>query len=150
MRGMLLVDNPIPDADADEFGFRKHAEILSVRLARLAEELAARRHALSDYAEGIRDIDPADPTVLRDLNAAREVVGLIYGQRLTLVGEKREPSGPIVAGQVDVDRVAGQAVGVKAEGVRNGMVEGIVHADQVEPGGEVTGVEVRDVGRRDG
>jgi hypothetical protein len=74
------------------------------RLEELEPELTAGWHALAAYAQGIDEIDPTDPELRRRVDDLRRALEVVYGQRITLQGEARPPSGPLVENDVRAAR----------------------------------------------
>jgi hypothetical protein len=107
----------------------------------VADELISLRKEIADYAEGIKDIDPEDRDMVAKVAAIRELLEVIYSQRITFKGEQREPSGPLVRGSVKVKELAGDATGVQSRLVTGGTVIGQAEAEKVSSGGRLVGVE---------
>jgi hypothetical protein len=110
---------------------------------RLEGELTALAGQLGNYANGLQKVDPQDADLLEAMDALRRAVEVIYGQRITFRGEARPPSGPLVIGRADVDRVIGDVAGVRARVVR-GEVEGELTAREVT--GRASGVDADTIG----
>jgi hypothetical protein len=107
------------------------------------------RRDLSDYAEDIDVVDKTDSALLEKVDALRNLLEAIYGQRITFKGENRPASGiPVVAGRVDAGVIAGQATGVDAEAITTGEVRGGVKADEIKEGGSATGVKAGTIGSK--
>ena len=70
------------------------------KLGSLEAELRELRKGISDYADGVEEIDPADAALLEQVDSLRQTIEVIYGQRITFKGEAREPSGPLVENEV--------------------------------------------------
>jgi hypothetical protein len=118
-------------------------------LDRLAEEISGLRHDLGRYVDETdpAPVDPSDERLVATVDALRQAIEAVWGQRITFKGERREPSGPVVRGAIDVDSVAGNAAAVRAGRIGGGAtVEGTVRAGRVERGGTVTGVEADTIG----
>jgi hypothetical protein len=98
---------------------------------------------LGNYANGLQDVDPADTETLEAADALRRLLEVIYGQRITFKGEERPPSGPLVIGRAEVEKVIGDVAGVRARVVR-GRVEGEIKAREVT--GRASGVEADTIG----
>lgn len=114
------------------------------RLGQLHEELSELRKALVDIADG-EAVDPSDEATVSEIEALRRAIEVIYGQRITFKGERREPSGPLVEADVDVERVRGDVAAVRAQSIRAGVVKARVKAKDVE--GNVNGVNIEgDIG----
>jgi len=118
-------------------------------LDRLAEQISGLRHDLGRYVDDTdpAPVDPSDERLVATVDALRQAIEAVWGQRITFRGERREPSGPVVRGVIDVDSVAGNAAAVRAGRiVGDATVEGTVRAGRVERGGAVTGVEADTIG----
>jgi hypothetical protein len=61
-------------------------------------------------------------------------------------GERRQPSGPLVTGQIDIDQAAGAAAAIRAKLISSGEVTGSATANRVEQGGKLTAVEIDHIG----
>ena len=109
---------------------------------RLEEDLREARKLLADYADGVEVPQPGDRFVTEQADALRRLLEAVYGQRITFRGEQRPPSGPLVTGEIDVDRVAGDAAAVRAKAISSGEISGSAKAKVVEAGGKLTGVEI--------
>lgn len=109
---------------------------------RLEEDLREARKLLADYANGVEVPQPGDRFVTEQADALRRLLEAVYGQRITFRGEQRPPSGPLVTGEIDVDRVAGDAAAVRAKAISSGEISGSAKAKVVEAGGKLTGVEI--------
>jgi hypothetical protein len=109
-------------------------------------ELRDLRRALSDYAEGIENVDHNDEELLETTDALRRILEVVYRQRITFKGEQRAESGPLVEGEVDVDQVAGYAAAVRARTIDSGRISGRLRATRVEAGGSAIGVDLDTIG----
>jgi hypothetical protein len=116
-------------------------------LDELAEDLLDVREALSRYGEGFKPVPPDDPAVLEKIDALRLALEAVIGQRITFLGEAREPSGIRVTGRAFAETVRGRLAGIRATQVLEGELHGEARATQVEEGGEAFGVHVDVVGR---
>lgn len=112
---------------------------------RFADELRELRRDLSEFAAGVDPVDPDDEHLVARIDALRQVLEVIYGTPVTLAGEQRDPSTPIIRGRVDADEVAGYVAAVRADRVV-GVIEGHTTVRRVEQGGTVIGVHI-DSGR---
>jgi hypothetical protein len=108
----------------------------------IADTLNDLRKGISDYAEGIANIDAEDRELLGKLDAVRRLLELVYCQRITFKGEQREASRTLVRGSIDVNEVLGYAAGVRARLVTGGTVTGHATAERVSEGGHLVGTEV--------
>jgi len=113
---------------------------------RLAEDVRQARQLLADYADGIETPHPGDHLLLEQVNALRQLLEAVSGQPITFKGEQRQPSGPLVTGQIDVDSVVGDAAAVRARVINSGEIRGSTKAGVVEAGGKLTGVEIDQIG----
>lgn len=102
--------------------------------------------ALAPYANGDADIDTGDSELLTAVADVRTLLEALYGQRLTLRGENREPSGTRVDVRQVLGTVRGTAVGVEADSVQDAAVHVDQSATSVEAGGSVTGVRFGSIG----
>ena len=89
--------------------------------------------ALSPYAQGLVDIEPADAELSENLLKLRALLEAAYGQRLTFRGERREPTGTRLTVRQVVGDVTGTVVGVAAD------VEGPADVDIVQDAKTVSG-----------
>jgi hypothetical protein len=112
-------------------------------IERLEGELTGLAGRLGNYANGLQTVDPGDVEMLEAADALRRALEVIYGQRITFRGEDRPPSGPLVIGRAEVDRVIGDVAGVRARVVR-GHVEGELKAREVT--GRASGVDADTIG----
>lgn len=113
----------------------------------LADVVAKLRRELSDYGEGLAEVDPSDRRVLSQVAALREALESIVGQRITFRDEQREPSGtPVVHGSADVGAIRAALTVVETEDVLGGRVEGTLRADVIEGDADVKVVKTRNVG----
>jgi hypothetical protein len=104
---------------------------------------------LSPYAGDIKGADPSDGKLIAAVETLRQQLEIVFGQRITLKGEKRERSGvPVVVGSADVRRVKGIAAGILASNVTEGELRGTFRAEEVESGGVGSGVKVDNLGRQ--
>jgi hypothetical protein len=105
--------------------------------------------ALAPYANGDAEIDTEDTELLTAVSDVRDLLEALYGQRLTLRGENREPSGTQVDVRQVLGTVRGRAVGVEADSVRDATVHVDQSATSVEAGGSVTGATFGSIGGQD-
>lgn len=104
------------------------------------------RKDLSDYKDHILPVDPADPELLKKVDALRRLLEVIYQQRITFKGENREPSGPRIITHIEVSELLGRAEGVKIDEMTGGLVETNLKIDTVGPEGEVSGGSIKKIG----
>jgi hypothetical protein len=110
----------------------------------LASELAELRTVLEPYVMGQRPVSADDAALLTRVDALRQGLEAVYGQRLSFVGEDREPSGTRVKGIAEAQTVRGVVAGASVKDLE-GIVEvkGIARVGDVEESGRVFGAEVR-------
>jgi hypothetical protein len=110
--------------------------------------LIALTGALAPYAAGDAEIDATDGDLMTALSEIRTLLEGLYGQRFTLRGEAREPSGTRVDVRQVLGTVRGGVVGVEAESAVEASVTVEQSASSVEAGGTVTGVRFGSIGPR--
>ena len=115
-------------------------------LGKVQTELLASRSALTAYVDGLQDIDPHNQEFVASVEALRELLEAVYQQRITFKGENREPSGPVVEGSIDVEKVLGDVAGVRAGQIKSGKVTGTAKVKEAAAGSVVSGVDVDTVG----
>ncbi|KQW03322.1 polymer-forming cytoskeletal protein [Streptomyces sp. Root369] len=109
---------------------------------RFSEELRALRADLHEFASGVDETDPSNPSLIRRVDALRTVLEAVYGTSLTFDGESRR-DGPLrIHGRVDVDAVAGYVAAVRTDSP-TGWIRGDLRAGSVEAGGEAIGIDLR-------
>lgn len=117
------------------------------KVQKLEGGLRQLRRDLTDYVDGIDEMNERDTRLLEKVDALRNLLEIIYQQHITFKGENRPASGaPVVVGRVDVKEIAGQSTGVEAEAVTGGHVKGEIIADRIERDGNATGVKVGTIG----
>jgi hypothetical protein len=121
--------------------FRPDSQTLSA----LVDPMRELRAALAEYAQGVDLLDPADKRVLSQIDALRQAVEAVCGQRLTFVGEAAEPSGVPVQGSVRAEEVLGYVAGVRAQRITGGA-SGSVDVGRVGTGGTVVGLDAGEIG----
>ena len=98
--------------------------------------------ALSPYAQGLADIKVNDEKLAERAGVLRALLEAAYGQRFTLRGEQREPTGARVTVRQALGDLHGEAVGFQGEPT------GILDVDQevktIGPGGKLYGVRQSD------
>lgn len=112
----------------------------------LENELRELRKGFTDYIEEIDEADYKDEDFLSKIDALRQCVEAIYQQRLSFKGEERQPSGPVVEGELNVKQVAGYAAAVRAKTIASGEVKAKAEADRVETEGKFLGVDADKIG----
>jgi hypothetical protein len=110
--------------------------------------LIALTGALAPYASGDAEIDPADGDLIAALTEVRSLLESLYGQRFTLRGEAREPSGTKVDVRQVLGEVRGGVVGVEADSAADASIQVEQSASSVDAGGTVTGVKLGSIGAR--
>lgn len=115
-------------------------------LDRENRKLIALAGALAPYASGDAEIEAEDGDLLVTIAEVRAMLEALYGQRLTLRGEAREPSGTRVDVQQVLGSVRGRAVGVEADSVQDATIRVDQSATSVEAGGSVTGLKLGSIG----
>ncbi len=113
---------------------------------KLEQSLLEMRRPLADYAEGLAEPKVGDSLLMEQVNALRELLETVYGQRITFKGEARPPSGPLVRARGDVERVQGYAAVVHAKSMNSGEVDAVGKAQTVERGGTFTVVDIDRIG----
>jgi hypothetical protein len=115
-----------------------------VALDGLARELAELRTVLEPYVMGQRPVTADDLPLLERVDALRQGLEAVYGRRLSLVGEQREPSGTRVEGVAEAQTVRGVVAGASVEDLSGvAEVKGTARVGDVEEHGEVFGTEIR-------
>ncbi|MFD4867590.1 hypothetical protein [Streptomyces sp. NPDC058412] len=128
---------------------RPQAAPLRVDLERAGElepELRQLRQALSEYGQGVDEIDPGDASTVELVDALRRTLESIYGQPIVFKGESTAGTAIDLTGEVSVKEVRGYVAAVRARAVRSGTVKGTVRADSVEQGGQAIGLDVGEIG----
>jgi hypothetical protein len=116
-------------------------------LERVQQNISDIRKELSEYADGVQEIEPTNEALLAQVDALRQLLEAVYQQRITFKGEKgRAPSGPVAEGTIDVGEVEGYAAAVRAQNFTGGHLTGSASADKVKAGGSLIGVELGNVG----
>jgi hypothetical protein len=114
-------------------------------VGRFEDELRELWQALAPYAAGIEDIDEHDAELLAATDSVRRILEAVFEQRITFRGERREPSGPVVIGEANIDAIAGDVAGVRARLISSGRITGIVKAKTAEKGAHISGVEAGEI-----
>ncbi|MEV6710592.1 hypothetical protein AB0M48_01000 [Lentzea sp. NPDC051208] len=136
---------PAPPADVFEGEVEQTPADFEV-VEKFKDELPALWSALGPYAQGIGVVEASNTALLETTDSLRKIIEAVHGQRMTLKGEPRPESRPVVLGQVEIDDVAGEVTAVLARTVRSGQVSGTVKAKTVRQGGKVVGVQADDIG----
>ena len=116
-------------------------------LDRVQQNISDIRKELSEYADGVQEIEPTNEALLAQVDALRQLIEAVYQQRITFKGEEnRGPSGPVAEGTIDVGEVEGYAAAVRARNFTGGRLKGDAYADKVKSGGTLVGVDLENVG----
>ena len=116
-------------------------------LERVQQNISDARKELSEYVEGVQEIEPTNEALLAQVDALRQLLEAVYQQRITFKGEKgRAPSGPVAEGTINVREVEGYAAAVRAQNFTAGQLKGTASADTVKGTGQVVGVDLGNVG----
>jgi hypothetical protein len=116
-------------------------------LDRVQQNISDARKELSEYADGVQEIEPGNEAILAQVDALRRLLEAVYQQRITFKGETgRGPSGPTAEGKINVDEVEGYAAAVRAKNVTGGHVKGEATAKIVRSGGTLVGVDIGNIG----
>jgi hypothetical protein len=99
--------------------------------------------ALSPYAQGLAELDPADRELAEQAGYLRALIEAAYGQRFTFRGERRDPTGTRVTVTQVLHDVGGTVVGADADVAAGGDVAVHQEATTIQPGGSVTGFKGR-------
>jgi hypothetical protein len=103
---------------------------------RLEPRLRAVRKELSSYADETYRTDPTDEKLVMRLDGLRQMLEAVYQQRITFRGEPRPPSGTTVEGEIEVERLEGDAAAVRAGTIKGGEVKGTIKVKEVASGGK--------------
>jgi hypothetical protein len=136
---------PVPPADVFEGELEQTPADFEV-VEKFKDELPALWSAVGPYAQGIEVVEASNTALLETTDSLRKIIEAVHGQRMTLKGEPRPESGPVVVGQVEIDDIAGEVTAVLARTVTSGQVSGTVKAKTVQQGGKVVGVQAGDIG----
>jgi hypothetical protein len=125
------------------------ADVDFARVEPVAERLLQLRGALSNYVDGVSEVNPEDRTLLRTADDLRGLLEELLGQRLTLAGENRPASRtPIVRSTVRLGTVEGEATGVDVDAATAGIIASDTTAQEVKRGGRVISVRIGTLGQR--
>ena len=138
----------VPEAKVTDIlqGQLSPPEIHYEQVEKVYEPLNKARKELLDYQEGTLPVDPKDQNLIKNAEALRQLLELIYQQRITFKGEDREPSGPKVITVVDVKEVLGEVLGIDVDEIASGSVETNVKADTVGPGAKLIAARFKKIG----
>lgn len=112
----------------------------------LEPELRELRQALSEFGQGIDEIDPGDQDVIRLVDALRRTLEAVFSQPIVFQGEHRPSAGVQVTGEATVETVRGYVAGIRARRLRSGQAAGRVRAATVEGQGQAVGLDAGTVG----
>jgi hypothetical protein len=105
-----------------------------------AEELLVLTERLGSYANGLREVQPANDELLAQVEALRGLLELAYRQRITFRGEAREPTGSAVDVKILATKVEGALVIADIKQVRDGgRVSVLGELGEVGRNAQVTG-----------
>jgi hypothetical protein len=102
------------------------------------------RGKLVNYADGAIDVDPNDNDLMADVDALRQLLESVYGQKITFKGERREASGTKVTTRVNIREVQGKLIVTKVGEAQGGEINTEFKSDLVGPDADVV---VTDLGR---
>ena len=108
--------------------------------------IAELRAGLLNYADGVLAVDTADQALLEKADALRGLLELVYGQRFTLRGETREPTGTRVRAELVVDEIAGKVAVVRTRMIGEAAVHATARVKTVASGGDLTVVDADTIG----
>ncbi|MFD3504436.1 hypothetical protein [Streptomyces sp. NPDC058678] len=117
-----------------------------VRAGELEAELRELRRALSEYGQGVDEIDLQDAPTIEQVDALRRTLEAVYGQPIVFMGESRQKSAIDVTSEASVKEVRGYVAAIRARAIRSGSLEASVRADSVEQGGQAIGLDVGEIG----
>jgi hypothetical protein len=124
-------------------GELKDPVLHSTAMSELEPQLRALYGELGEYGNGISPVESTDILLLKKVNALRECLEGVLGQRITFRGERREATGTSITGFVTANTVRGLALGVELERAPEGSVSGGVEANAVLDGGTAIGVRLK-------
>lgn len=107
------------------------------------EALLSLTSALAPAATGLVDIDTSDPGLAQNAGDLRELLELIYHQRITFRGESRDATGTVVEVRQRAQTVSGALLGADAEVGGGAHVTVEQDLDTVTDGGTATGFKGR-------
>jgi hypothetical protein len=133
-----LLDGTASFATVDE-------RLLAAKLAAIQELYGQ----LTVHAQGIADVDPADAALVGKAETLRSLLELVYGERITFVGERRDASGTRVDVTAQAQRVEGYLAALRVGTVGAGAdVRAATHVGDVGPGGQAVGIDADRIGGR--
>ncbi|MEV0295829.1 hypothetical protein [Nocardia sp. NPDC050710] len=101
---------------------------------------------LSRYAQHLADVDPADRRLVERVEALRGLLELVYRQRITFRGERRDKSGTSIRVTVEAERVDGYLAGLRARIIGAADIDVRTKAGDVGPDGRAIGVDADRIG----
>lgn len=113
----------------------------------VVNDMRSLRQLLSEYVDGIQQIDEEDQALLETVDAIRRTLEIAYAQRLTFAGELNREAGPIVVTKVEIEHVRGVVTGLRADHISEGRVQSIVNAGVLDQDGTITGAIIQEIGR---
>lgn len=117
-------------------------------LDQIGDRLPALAEPLARYVGADASVDPRDEQLLTAVDRLRRSLEAVYGQRLTLDGEDRPPTGTRVDVEQLLDEVEGYVVGIQADQIdRDTHLNVDQKAKKVAPGGTLHGAVLGSIGR---
>ncbi|KNE83971.1 MULTISPECIES: hypothetical protein [Streptomyces] len=116
------------------------------RADELEPELRQLRQSLSEYGQGVDEIDPQDGPTVELVHALRRTLETIYRRPIVFVGESKQDDGIDLTSDASVKEVRGYVAAVRARTIRSGSIKASLRADSVEQGGQAIGLDVGDIG----
>ena len=116
------------------------------RADELEPELRQLRQSLSEYGQGIDEIDPQDAPTVELVDALRRTLEAVYGQPIVFKGETRQGNAIDLTSEASIKEVRGYVAAVRARTIRSGSVKANLRVDSVEQGGQAIGLDVGDIG----
>ncbi|MCX5274607.1 hypothetical protein [Streptomyces virginiae] len=129
--------------------FESHGGTLHLDLARADElepELRQLRQSLSEYGQGMDEIDPQDAPTVELVHALRRTLETVYRQPIVFKGESKQDDAIDLTSEASVKNVRGYVAAVRARTIRSGSIRADLRADSVEQGGQAIGLDVGDIG----
>jgi hypothetical protein len=93
-----------------------------------------------------------DPAVLKNevflekLDGLRRIIEAVYNQKLIFKEELNAPQGPKVNAEIVVNEVEGTVTAIRAKKIGSGTINAKVSAQDVRPGGSLTGLDIDSIG----
>jgi len=81
-----------------------------------------------------------------DFNLVRRILEVVHGQPITLKGESRAPSGPVLISQMETDDVVGSATGIIVQRMSRGRIASAVKSQRIERDGKIIGIQIDEIG----